>query len=101
MPGPPTTPISMPRISCAVPTRCASWPPSPTPRRPTPTGAGPPRPVTRWWPCKRGEQVRGAVSYVVMGALLGLREVDRQHRLSPVHLRLFVDRQHDRTHRGI
>ena len=39
-----------------------------------------------------------------MGTLLGLGEVDRQHRLRPVqglHLGLLVDRQHDRTHRGI
>ena len=30
------------------------------------------------------EQVRRAVPHVVMGALLGLPEVDRQHRLRPV-----------------
>ena len=43
---------SMPNINCAAPTRSVSWPPSPTPRRPMPTGAGPPRPVTRWSPCR-------------------------------------------------
>jgi hypothetical protein len=41
-----------------------------------------------------GEQVRGAVPHVVVGAFLGLREVDRQYRLRPVqglHLRFLVD----------
>ena len=45
--GPPMTPTSTSNINSAVPTPCESWPPSPTTRRPMPTGAGPPRPLMR------------------------------------------------------
>jgi len=46
-----------------------------------------------------GEQVRGAVADVVVGALLAAVEVDRQQRLGPVQcldLGLLVDAEHDR-----
>ncbi|MFJ1656889.1 hypothetical protein ACIOC2_37215, partial [Streptomyces sp. NPDC088337] len=49
---------------------------------------------------ERGEQVRGAVPDVVVGAFLGRVEGHRQHRLGPVqglHLGLLVERQHDRA----
>ena len=51
-PGRRMTPTPTSNINCAVPTRCASWPPSPTPRPPMPTGAGPPRPPTRSSRCR-------------------------------------------------
>ena len=49
---------------------------------------------------QRGEQVRRAVPHVVVGALLGRVERDRQHRLGPVQgldLRLLIDREHHRA----
>src|SRR4051794_37678864 len=51
---------------------------------------------------QRGEQVRRAVPHVVVGALLGRVERDRQHRLGPVQgldLRFLIDREHHRSAR--
>jgi hypothetical protein len=49
---------------------------------------------------RAAKQVRSAVPNVAVGALLGGREGDRQHRLGAIQrldLRLLVDREHDRT----
>ena len=51
-----------------------------------------------------GEQVRSAVANVVMRALLGLPEGDRQQRGRPLQsldLGLLVERQHHRTGRRV
>ena len=53
---------------------------------------------------QRGKQVRRAMSHVVMRALLGRVERDRQQRLGPVQrldLRLLVHTQHDRPGRRV
>jgi transposase IS66 family protein len=49
-PGRPMTPTPTSTINCAALTRSTSCRPSPTPRQ-TPTGAGPPKPPMRSWPC--------------------------------------------------
>src|SRR6476661_10861343 len=53
---------------------------------------------------QRGEQVRRAVPHVVVGAFLGLGEVDRQHWLGAIQgldLRLLAKAQHTAPHRRI
>jgi hypothetical protein len=55
-------------------------------------------------PAERGEQRERAVSFVVVGAALGLARAHRQQGLRPVkrlNLRLLIDAQHDGALRRI